>query len=301
VALDLDSLRYVPAKYQGSRGGATPSLIVLHTGETAEGSTAAEGMASFFAAGPASLASTQIVLDNNSILRCVPDERRANGASGGVNSYGLHVEQAGRAGQRLSDWHDPYSRAVVANTVQVVAAWHRKYPHIPVHRRLTPAEMAAMVRAGHNPTGICGHVDVTAMAVILGRTNRGHWDPGPGYDWPWVLDAVAHEIGDTATPPVPPDLTKETRMLSVNDGKRHLGTLLPYIELNDAKTHLVARFCQPWPTDNPKVETGYGGQVWRLTKLAKDIAPTPDGHGVLVAFTDGGTGVASCVRPVTVH
>lgn len=202
--LDLDTLRYIPARYQGDRGSKHPTLIVVHTGETGEGDTAAEGMAAFFAGGPDSKASTHLVGDNNSIVRCVPDARRANGA-GGANGFGLHYEQAGRAGQTSSDWADTYSKATIRNCARACAAWSARYA-IPVDRRLTPAEIAATIRAGGSPRGICAHVDITDAMEILHRENRGHWDPGPNYPWPVLLAQIADELSQTTPAPTPPPL-----------------------------------------------------------------------------------------------
>lgn len=208
--LDLNHLPYVPAKYHGGKRG-TPTLIVIHTGETSESANSAEGMAAFFAAGPASQASTQLVCDNDSIVRCVPDDVVAYGASGGVNSYALHIELAGRAAQTAIEWADPYSRAVMANAARAVAAWARAYA-IPTSRKLDGKTMAAETKAGRQPVGICGHVDVTDMATILGHANRGHWDPGPGFPWVSFLALVADELathtGQPTQPPAPPALTK---------------------------------------------------------------------------------------------
>lgn len=191
--IDIDALAYVAAAYQGPRpGGTIPNLIVLHSGETNEGDTAAEGMANYFASG-ATVGSAHICVDNDSAVRCAPDENRTNGA-GGVNNFALHLEQAGRAGQLAEEWADPYSSAVVANAAEVVRGWVGKFPHI------RPVFLDAAALAGGERDGITTHNEVSQ--VFAG--NDGHWDPGPNYP----LQALLDRVTGAATPP-----RKDSRML----------------------------------------------------------------------------------------
>lgn len=175
--MDIDALPYVPAVHQRRRNQQI-DLIVLHSGETNEGSTAAEGMANYFASGN-TIGSAHICVDNDSAVRCAPDENRTNGA-GGVNENGLHLEQAGRAGQLAEEWADPYSSAVVALAAEVVRAWIAKYPWI----RPVFLDAAALARGERD--GITTHAQVSQ--VFAG--NDGHWDPGPEYPIDALLDLV---------------------------------------------------------------------------------------------------------------
>lgn len=167
---NIDELPFVGAAYRRPRPpGVVPNLLVLHSGETNEGRTAAEGMAAFFASGNTT-GSTQLCVDNDSGVRCAHDWERTNGA-GGVNAEALHIEQAGRAGQSEAEWNDDYSKAVVENAADACRQWIAKFPHIrPVF--LTGEQLATGERNGITTHNECSR-------VFAG--NDGHWDPGPEY------------------------------------------------------------------------------------------------------------------------
>lgn len=175
--VDIDSVPYVAAANQRRRSEPI-TLIVLHSGETNEGNTAAEGMAAYFASGN-TIGSAHLCVDNDSVVRCAPDENRTNGA-GGVNEFALHLEQAGRAGQTAQEWADPYSSALIDNTAGCVRAWIRKYPQI------RPVFLDAAALARGERYGITTHAEVTQ--VFAG--NDGHWDPGPNYPIAALIDKV---------------------------------------------------------------------------------------------------------------
>jgi len=177
--LNLDTLPWHPAVHRTPRPNR-PTLIVIHDGETSESHQAAESMAAWFASGK-TIGSTQIVLDDDSILRCVRDDEIANGAAG-ANRWSLHIEIAGRASQTSADWHDAFSQAAIRNAARVTAAWCKRYS-IPA-RLLTVAE----VRARTTP-GICGHADVTAAFGV-----STHTDPGLSFPWAQFLQAVVEEM-----------------------------------------------------------------------------------------------------------
>lgn len=164
--LDLDAIPQIPTenKYKGRRRPIR--VIVIHTGETQESKTAAEGMCSW-AANPAAGGSFHIAVDTDSASRSVDDEDTAWGAPG-VNADGLHLELAGRAGQASGDWFDTSSLKIMANGAQVVAALALRHS-IPL-RWLTDAELADGVSRG-----LCTHAQ--ASRVFGGD----HWDPGPGF------------------------------------------------------------------------------------------------------------------------
>lgn len=200
--MNIDALPFLGAVHRRARS-TTPTLIVLHSGETNEGDTAAEGMAAYFASGNTK-GSAHICVDNNSVIRCAYDNERTNGA-GGVNDIGLHLEQAGRAGQSASDWDDPYSRGVVANAAEVIKGWRDKYPHIPLEFL-----SAADLRAGRK-LGVTTHAQVSQ--VFAG--NDGHWDPGPHYP----IDRLFALAGGQATVPLPPPLGDSMTFLATIDGE----------------------------------------------------------------------------------
>lgn len=182
--MNIDELPFIGAAHRRARS-TIPTLIVIHSGETNEGSTAAEGMANYFASGK-TIGSAHICVDDDSAVRCAYDTERTNGA-GGVNDIGLHLEQAGRAGQSAAEWKDDYSAKVVAHAAQVCAGWIGKFPHLrPVF--LAAAQLRAGVR-----NGITTHAEVSQ--VFPG--NDGHWDPGPEYPIDALLAAIGGGTGQS--------------------------------------------------------------------------------------------------------
>lgn len=159
-------------------------VIVIHTGETSEGPTAAEGMCSW-AANPAAGGSFHIAVDTDSACRSVSDKDTAFGAPG-VNADGLHLELAGRAGQTTGEWADAASTAILARGAGVVADWSATYS-IPM-RWLSDAELADGVSKG-----MATHAQ--ASRVFGGD----HWDPGPAFPAEKFLNlclAAAGQDGD---------------------------------------------------------------------------------------------------------
>ena len=96
-------------------------VMVIHTGETGEGTTAAEGMCAW-AANPAAGGSFHIAVDTDSACRSVADRDTAFGAPG-LNADGLHLELAGRAGH---DLHHPH-RTLAADRPIFVARFLRDH------------------------------------------------------------------------------------------------------------------------------------------------------------------------------
>ena len=141
-------------------------VMVIHTGETSEGTTAAEGMCAW-AANPAAGGSFHIAVDTDSACRSVADWDTAFGAPG-LNADGLHLELAGRAGQTTGEWADAASEAILARGADVIADWSEQYM-IPI-RWLTDAQLADGVSMG-----IATHAQ--ASRVFGGD----HWDPGPNF------------------------------------------------------------------------------------------------------------------------
>lgn len=190
--LDLSRLPYVEAANMGGVRAET-SLIVLHSAECPETSTAAEGVAAWFT-NPAA-GSTHATTDNDSIVKSVPFDRVCWGAGEGpTNQISVQIEQAGYAAQGRDGWLDVFSRATITNTAALVSALTidpgAPYPWIrPI--RLTPGQLAAGER-----NGLAGHVDVhNAWPSGDGRT-----DPGGGYPWDVFLEMVTNtpSVGDLA-------------------------------------------------------------------------------------------------------
>ena len=165
-------------------------VIVIHTGETGEGSTAAEGMGNWFA-DPRARASAHKGADPDSICTYVPDRFTA-WAAPGANADGLQLELAGRAGQTSGQWDDAASRAILKNGAKVVSEWAKAYG-IPV-RWLTDAEL----RDGRTK-GLATHVQVSR---VFKRSD--HWDPGPNFPATRFLSLVREASGETKPAPATP-------------------------------------------------------------------------------------------------
>lgn len=169
--MKLAELPYVPARNTSGPRKLPIRLIVCHTPETPDSSSAAEGVARYFQTGPPGVGSTQVVVDDNSGVRCVPDDVIAHGAVGGdANARGWHIEIAGYAAQDLEEWHDPYSKATLINAASLCRD-EGALAGIPP-RWLTDDEIRDRVTKGY-----CTHGDLTRAYRIAG----GHTDPGSGF------------------------------------------------------------------------------------------------------------------------
>lgn len=163
-----------------NKGRAAPvRVIVIHSTEAPEGPQTAENVAAYFAKS-STKASSHLVVDNNSEVRCVEDKDTAWCAPG-ANADGLQLELAGYARQTRKDWLDDYSSAMLQRTAVLVAEWCKKY-EIPVVK-LTQAEL----RAGKR--GLTSHADVTAV-----YKRSDHTDPGASFPWDWFLAAVQEAL-----------------------------------------------------------------------------------------------------------
>ena len=143
-------------------------LICIHCSQGHEVATGAEGLAAWGAKGKGHPedASWHFAVDSDSVTQSVYIDDIAWHA-GPINGYSVGIEQVGRAEQTVEQWHDAYSRSVIATTARLVAILAGMYdlPIEHVSRDLPRAR------------GVCTHHDVT-MDLCKGR---GHWDPGPNY------------------------------------------------------------------------------------------------------------------------
>ena len=184
----------VPAHKGNYHAGRTGGIrvIVIHTGETGEGSTAAEGMGNWFADARAR-ASAHKGADTDSICTYLPDTATA-WAAPGANADGLQLELAGRAGQTSGQWADDASAAILANGATVVREWCAKHG-IPA-RWLTDAQL----RDGRTK-GLATHAQVSR---VFKRSD--HWDPGPNFPAGRFLALVT---GKATTPAAKPSTTSK--------------------------------------------------------------------------------------------
>lgn len=183
--MTLEHLPYVPATLQWPRPSVCwpPALGIVHDMEAPEGPLTAENCAQFFAR-PNATGSTHLCCDENSTVRCVPDERKSAGAKGApyigrtVNDWALQIEHAGYARQSRAEWLDRSSLATMEQGARAFAVWSDVYVIPPF--RLTDAQ----IRSGLH--GLCGHGDVTRALRVSG----GHTDPGFGFPWDVYLEMI---------------------------------------------------------------------------------------------------------------
>jgi hypothetical protein len=175
-------------------------FIVIHDGETDEGSTAAEGMASWFARdhGAGGRSSAHESADTDSICRSVADANTAFGAPG-VNANGWHLEHAGRAGQTASQWDDAASRLILANGAQAASEASVRLAPLTVDKKPIPARWLTddELRRAQSDARIKGFITHRQASRVLGGT---HTDPGPNFPADRYMALVRSHLTITATP-----------------------------------------------------------------------------------------------------
>ncbi len=176
---ETDTWTLVKAKYIGEKRTKPVRVIVIHTAENPESEHAAEDLAKY-GQNPDYPSSWHITVDSNSIIQCVPDSMIAYAAPG-VNSDGIQIELAGRAGQNASDWDDDFSVAMIKLASDAVAQYCVKYDVPPVH--LTNAQLLA------GEQGIIGHYQASEV-----YKKSDHMDPGPNFPWERFIALVATKV-----------------------------------------------------------------------------------------------------------
>lgn len=181
--LDLNAIKFVPARFfkPGPPGGREIKWIVIHTAETGEGPTSAEGVAAYFAnprdqQGNPVIASAHYSADNNSIVQSVKDRDVAHAAPP-MNDQGLHLELTGRANQSADQWSDDFSRAELELAARWAAAKADAYavPLVWVDRE--------GLRRGER--GFTTHFEVSKAFGL-----STHQDPGPNFPAARFLELV---------------------------------------------------------------------------------------------------------------
>ena len=167
---------FIPAvnytKTRGSNG--TVTRIVIHDEEYPETSTSAEVIARMFSTTTRE-ASAHFVVDDNSIIQCVPLDCRAWHAPPNLGSIG--IEHAGYAKQTRAQWLDAFGMRMLRRSAELTAWLCRRYA-IPV-RRPSVAELRSHAK------GIYGHLDVTDAFH-----ETDHTDPGKNFPWDVYLSMV---------------------------------------------------------------------------------------------------------------
>lgn len=172
----------IPAHPSNYRKGRVEPIkwIVIHTAETDEGDTPAEGVGRWFAQdhGPGGASSTHAGVDVDSVCTYL-DDGDTPAAAPGLNRAGWHIEVTGRAGQTTGQWADVPSIRTLENAAIVSAEKALKFD-IPA-RWLTDAELAA-----GNVKGFSRHDQGTRVFNVPG----GHTDPGPNFPSIYFLGRV---------------------------------------------------------------------------------------------------------------
>jgi N-acetylmuramoyl-L-alanine amidase len=181
-ALPNCSTQYTAHGHGSTRNMQSVRLIVLHS---TEGATAA-GAAGWFA-NPDSQGSTQIIVDDTSCFRTLPDNVIPWGAAGGrANEDGLHIEMAGFAKWTRAEWLK--HQATLDKTAAWIAEWSALYG-VP----LTFLTAADLKRDGLKARGITTHAAITE-AFKPG----GHTDPGKNFPIDVVMRAAGGSVPNVA-------------------------------------------------------------------------------------------------------
>lgn len=161
----MPAAAYVKARHQQPRRGEI-RVVVVHCTISPEQGTGAEAVARYFQTVDRP-ASSHLVADNNSVVRCVADNMEAVGAAG-ANRDGLHLELVGYADQSAEQWMDAYGRAMFAQAGPFMREWSALYDIPP--RWLSVAQVA-----DGQSRGFCTHADVSKAFPAV---STGHTDPG---------------------------------------------------------------------------------------------------------------------------
>lgn len=166
-------MKQIPSPNFSKGRKRAPLVIVLHTTESPEVPQGAERVAKNWFALKSSKVSAHYIVSSTEVVQCVKESDTAWHA-GKANGWSIGVEMCGKAGQSSSDWLDPFSRAMLERTAQLVA-------EICVRNGIPVAKLGAgdlrVIAEGNDIKGICGHVDVSKG---LGGT---HFDPGVSFPW----------------------------------------------------------------------------------------------------------------------
>lgn len=197
--------------------------VVIHTGETNEGTTAAEGMGNWFATdhGAGGRSSAHRGADTDSICTYVADANTAFGAPG-VNANGWHLEHAGRAGQTTGQWDDAASQLILANGALAAAEASQRLG-IPA-RWLTDAEL----RAG----SVKGFIAHAQASRVLGGT---HWDPGPNFPADRYIALVHSHLDQEDDDMTPEQVAKLDEIWRRSDDTQRAAERAEYLATSNSK------------------------------------------------------------------
>lgn len=177
---------YIEARRTGGVRG-NPSVLVLHTAETDETPTSAEGVARYFASGSGGrAASAHYTVDNDSTVQCVKDNVVAYAAPP-LNEAGLHIEMCGRARQSAAEWLDPFSKAMLIRTARLAAEKCVQYG-IP----------AVWLSENDLQRGVKGITTHNLVTITFRKST--HTDPGPNFPKDIFMLSLVTAINELTAP-----------------------------------------------------------------------------------------------------
>lgn len=190
--IDLSKIPYLEAKYHGGVRTETRFLVIHDMESHEKPSSAEEWMNATHNATRES--SVHFGVDSDTIC-CAVQSHLVAWHAGGGNSDTIGTEHAGFASQTRSQWLDAYGTAMLKLSARLQATLCLQYDILP--RRATADDYVNAQTGKPFQTGILGHIDITTAAQRLGRSNAGHYDPGPNFPWDtfiqWVQDAYNEE------------------------------------------------------------------------------------------------------------
>lgn len=182
-------LPFIQARhYAKCNGVRRPKWVVLHSMEIENKPESAENVARYFANIPFDVpnykkASAHICVDQNSAVRCVPDNDIAYAAPGS-NDEGLHIELAEFARSSEGKWLEENGRAMLNIAAPIVRDWCVSFG-IP----MTFVDYKGLRRG---EKGVTTHYEVS---LAFGWTD--HTDPGKGFPIQKFLAQVGQRTSAT--------------------------------------------------------------------------------------------------------
>jgi N-acetyl-anhydromuramyl-L-alanine amidase AmpD len=159
-------------------------LVVIHSAEIGESLEGAEALMKVCATSER-VASWHYAVDANSITQSVHELDIAFHAPG-ANHNGIGIELSGRAKQTAAEWQDPFSFTMLELVAGLVARICARY-ELPVV--FVPREVLRSAGA----QGITTHAEVSKA---FGKSS--HWDPGPHFPMPHLLERVKWKMRENA-------------------------------------------------------------------------------------------------------
>lgn len=172
--------RWMASPNFGSRGGSGVRLIVIHT---TEGASTIEALGSWFQ-NPSAQASSHVGIDDEAGVGTIGEYvKRGNSAwtQAAANPYCVSAELCAYAKWTRAEWEK--HPTMIENC--------RRWVHETAAQYGIPLKKLSASQAQAGGRGVCGHVD-------LGAAGGGHWDPGEGFDYDWILGG-----GEPAQPAAP--------------------------------------------------------------------------------------------------